>query len=59
MRTTKQKEFMTVNEVAELMRVKPLTIYRMLSNDKLPATKFGKSWRIFRQQLYEQLKLNP
>jgi DNA binding domain, excisionase family len=59
MGTTNKNQFMTVVEVANLMRVKPLTVYRLLNNQKLPAVKFGNSWRIHKEELYKQLKLDP
>lgn len=38
--------FLTVAEVAELMRVSAMTVYRMVQNGELPAIRFGRSYRI-------------
>ncbi|MCY3805762.1 MAG: helix-turn-helix domain-containing protein [bacterium] len=38
--------FMTVAEVAELMRVSTMTVYRLIKAGDLPAVRFGKSYRI-------------
>lgn len=38
--------FLTVAEVAELMRVSKMTIYRMVHAGELPAVKFGRSYRV-------------
>ncbi|HTF51546.1 MAG TPA: helix-turn-helix domain-containing protein [Pseudonocardia sp.] len=37
---------MTVSEVAELVRVSKMTIYRMIYKGELPAISVGKSYRI-------------
>lgn len=38
--------FLTVAEVAELMRVSKMTVYRMVHAGDLPAVKFGRSYRV-------------
>jgi len=38
--------FLTVAEVAELMRVSPMTVYRLVQAGELPAVRFGRSYRI-------------
>lgn len=38
--------FLTVAEVAELMRVSKMTVYRMVHAGQLPAVKFGRSYRV-------------
>ena len=38
--------FLTVAEVAELMRVSAMTVYRMVQAGELPAVRFGRSYRI-------------
>ena len=37
---------MTVAEVAELMRVSTMTVYRLIKAGDLPAVRFGRSYRI-------------
>lgn len=38
--------FLTVNEVADVMRVSSMTVYRMVHAGELPAIRFGRSFRI-------------
>lgn len=38
--------FLTVAEVADLMRVSSMTVYRMVRSGDLPAVRFGRSYRI-------------
>lgn len=39
-------KFLTVAEVAEMMRVSSMTVYRMVHAGDLPAVRFGRSFRI-------------
>lgn len=41
-----ETKFMTVNEVADMMRVSRMTIYRMIHSGELPAVRFGRSYRV-------------
>lgn len=38
--------FLTVAEVASMMRVSNMTVYRMVHSGELPAIRFGRSFRI-------------
>lgn len=38
--------FLTVQEVAGLMRVSKMTVYRMVHAGELPAVRFGRSYRV-------------
>lgn len=38
--------FMTVNEVAEIMRVSKMTVYRLIHGGDMPAIRVGKSFRV-------------
>ena len=38
--------FLTVGEVAEMMRVSNMTVYRLVHAGELPAVRFGRSSRI-------------
>jgi excisionase family DNA binding protein len=38
--------FLTVAEVAEMMRVSTMTVYRLVKSGDLPAVRFGRSYRI-------------
>lgn len=38
--------FLTVAEVAHMMRVSRMTVYRMVHSGELPAIRFGRSFRV-------------
>jgi len=39
-------QFLTVAEVADIMRVSTMTVYRLIKSGELPAARVGKSYRI-------------
>jgi excisionase family DNA binding protein len=49
--------FLTVAEVAELMRVSNMTVYRMVESGRLPAVRFGRSYRIPESALEAAIEL--
>ena len=49
-------ELMTVQEVAEYLRVKPSSIYEWAKNGKIPGVKVGRLWRFKREQIDEWLR---
>lgn len=38
--------FLTVSEVAEMMRVSKMTVYRLVHSGEMPAVRFGRSYRV-------------
>lgn len=50
--------FMTVREVATLMRVSRMTVYRLLEAKQLPSVKIGSSFRVSQKAVFEYLKKN-
>jgi excisionase family DNA binding protein len=38
--------FLTVQEVADMLRVSNMTVYRLVHSGELPAIRFGRSFRI-------------
>lgn len=38
--------FLTVAEVADIMRVSKMTVYRLVHSGDLPAVRFGRSYRV-------------
>lgn len=46
MANEERNRFMTVAEVATLMRVSTMTVYRLIKAGELPAVRVGKSYRI-------------
>lgn len=49
-------KFLTVAEVAELMRVSKMTVYRMVQNGNLPAIRVGRSYRVPKSAVDQYLK---
>jgi excisionase family DNA binding protein len=41
-----QARFLTVQEVAQLMRVSTMTVYRLIKSGELPAVRVGRSFRM-------------
>ena len=39
-------KFLTVAEVAEVMRVSKMTVYRLVHSGEMPAVRFGRSYRV-------------
>ena len=48
-------ELMTLSEVADYLRVTQKTIYRLLEQGKIPATKVGRQWRFQKKSIDEWL----
>jgi excisionase family DNA binding protein len=42
----RQTRFLTVAEVADMMRVSRMTVYRLVHSGELPAIRFGRSFRV-------------
>ena len=45
-RNISEVRFLTVAEVADMMRVSKMTVYRMVHSGDLPAIRFGRSFRV-------------
>ena len=50
--------FMTVKEVADLLRVSIFTVYAWLGDGKLKGYRAGETWRIKREDVEDFLKPN-
>ncbi|MFJ5552942.1 helix-turn-helix domain-containing protein [Streptomyces sp. NPDC093225] len=48
--------FLTVGEVAEVMRVSKMTVYRLVHNGHLPALRVGRSFRVPEHSVHEYLR---
>jgi len=48
--------FMTVAEVAQMMRVSKMTVYRLVHNGELPAVRVGRSFRVREEDANEYLR---
>ena len=49
-------EILTVNEVADYLRMNPMTIYRLAQQGKIPASKILGCWRFKRQEIEAWIK---
>ncbi len=47
------REFLTVREVGDLLRVHPTTVYKLVRQGKIPSFRIGSYWR-FRTDLIER-----
>jgi excisionase family DNA binding protein len=48
--------FLTVSEVASLMRVSKMTVYRLVHNGEMPAVRVGRSFRVPEQAVHDYLR---
>jgi excisionase family DNA binding protein len=48
--------FLTVAEVADIMRVSKMTVYRLVHNGELPAVRVGRSFRVTEDDVNEYLR---
>lgn len=51
-----QVEFLTVAEVAAMMRVSKMTVYRLVHSGELPAVRVGKSFRVPEKAVHDYLE---
>ncbi|MFN2518085.1 MAG: helix-turn-helix domain-containing protein [Jatrophihabitantaceae bacterium] len=49
-------KFLTVAEVAGVMRVSKMTVYRMVHSAELPAVRVGRSFRVPEKSVHEYLR---
>lgn len=47
--------FLTVAEVADVMRVSKMTVYRLVHSGDLPAVRFGRSFRVPEKAVHDYL----
>jgi excisionase family DNA binding protein len=48
--------FLTVAEVAAVMRVSKMTVYRLVHNGDMPAVRVGRSFRVPEQAVHDYLR---
>ncbi|MBQ0922743.1 MULTISPECIES: helix-turn-helix domain-containing protein [Saccharopolyspora] len=51
-----QVRFLTVAEVAKLMRVSKMTVYRLVHAGELPAARVGRSFRVAEKDVHAYLE---
>ncbi len=49
-------KFLTVAEVAAMMRVSKMTVYRQVHTGELPAVRVGRSFRVAEEDVHEYLR---
>ena len=49
-------QFLTVAEVATLMRVSKMTVYRLVHSGELPAVRVGRSFRVHAKAVHDYLE---
>ncbi|WP_415973239.1 helix-turn-helix domain-containing protein [Rhodococcus sp. 077-4] len=49
-------QFLTVAEVAGLMRVSKMTVYRLIKSGDLPAVRVGRSFRVHAKAVHDYLE---
>ena len=49
-------KFLTVAEVAQVMRVSKMTVYRLVHSGELPAVRVGRSFRVPEQAVQDYLR---
>ena len=54
-RPFREARFVTVNEVAQLMRVSKMTVYRLINQGNLPAVRIGRGYRIREEDVHRYL----
>jgi excisionase family DNA binding protein len=55
-RSLSEVRFLTVAEVAAMMRVSKMTVYRLVHNGELPAVRVGRSFRVPEQAVNDYLR---
>lgn len=53
-----QENLLTAAQVAQYLKVDKFTVYRLVTQKKIPAFKVGNQWRFKRAQLEEWLEKN-
>jgi len=56
MPTEKRDEIMTMDELAEYLKISKSTLYKLAVENKIPGTKIGKRWRFHKDAIDEWVK---
>lgn len=57
-RDLSEVRFLTVAEVADIMRVSKMTVYRLVHSGEMPAVRVGRSYRVPRQAVDDYLRVS-
>lgn len=55
-KSNEKPDLLNVQEVADLLRVSNQTVYNMLKDGRLSASKVGKEWRFVKDEVYEAMR---
>jgi len=55
----KRDEIMSMDELAEYLKISKSTLYKLAQDDKLPGTKIGKRWRFHKDAVDAWVKRDP
>lgn len=50
MSTNEPRPMITAKDIAIRLRVSPMTVYRMLETGEIPSMRFGRLYRVYRDQ---------
>ena len=53
------EKFLTIGEVADILRVTPRTIYRYIEEEKITAKKMGYVWRFKKEEVIKFIDRQP
>lgn len=53
-----ENDILTVEETSEFLKISTKTLYKIIKEKKLKATKIGKNWRITRFDILDYLSKN-
>lgn len=53
-----ESTFLTIQEVADFLKISKITTYRMAESRKLPGRKHGKQWRFVKSEIEDWSKWN-
>ncbi len=51
----REARFLTVNEVAQILRVSKMTVYRLINQGDLPAVRVGRGYRVREEDVHRYL----
>ena len=52
-KTTDDSQIMTVEEVADFLKLSKITIYKLVKKGQLPGFRVGNSWRFRKDKIFE------
>jgi excisionase family DNA binding protein len=55
----KRDDILTMDELAEYLKISKSTLYKLAVDGKLPGTKIGKRWRFHRGAIDDWLRQRP